>query len=119
LTVNGVVLPLAKLAPVDVNPAIEIWYDVGDATEIEEGTVNDTTSVPGADARTALARVVPVGPPTAMVGCKVTVTLAGGIVPDGKPKPVTFTVVTPAWPAPGDGVGASVTVLCAYNKLAE
>jgi hypothetical protein len=46
----------------------------------------------------------------------VTVTLAGGMVPLGKPCPITVTLVTPASAAVGDAAPFSVTFVTAPNR---
>jgi hypothetical protein len=47
-------------------------------------------------------------PPVA--GWRLTLVLAGRIVPVGKPEPRTLTIVTPDWPAGGVVVALKVTV---------
>src|ERR1700691_4629774 len=82
---NDALLPLEKTAPVEVEPESETRYEVGRTTAIETGTVNVTRWVPPNSGWTALAWVVPDGPAPAFDGCSVTVTLAGGMLPLGKP----------------------------------
>jgi hypothetical protein len=57
----------------------------------------------------AVAVVFPVGGPE-LAGFKVTDTFAAGILPDGKPEPVTVMFVTPAWPTMGEVGELRVTV---------
>jgi hypothetical protein len=54
---------------------------------------------------TAVAVTVVIGEPVA-VGFRVTTTLDGRIVPDGKPEPVTL-MFTPTWPDVGEVVELS------------
>jgi hypothetical protein len=82
---KDVVLPLAKAVPVEVEPAIEIRYEVDEVTTIEAGIVNVTRSVLPNSGCTAVAWVIPDGPTPDVDGCNLTVTFAGGMVPLGKP----------------------------------
>ena len=63
---------------------------------------------------TALAVVTPPGGPV-MAGLKVTDTFAAGMLPSGKPEPVTLRFVTPAWPALGEVGEMRATVVWAYR----
>jgi hypothetical protein len=70
----------------------------------EAGTRNPTLLVVPMTVAIVDAAVVTVGPAPVVTGASVTVMLAGKMVPVGKPEPVTFTDVTPAWAAPGTAV---------------
>ena len=61
---------------------------------------------------TAVAVVVPLGGP-AVAGLKVTETFAAGMLPVGKPEPVTLIFVIPAWPTAGEVGELRVTVVWA------
>lgn len=63
-------------------------------TLIDAGTMKVTRRVLPMIVVTEVALVVTADPPA--VGVTETTVLAGEIVPDGKPEPVTFTTVTPA-----------------------
>src|ERR1039458_1728694 len=80
------------------------------------GTLNVTYSVVPEATVTFVAVVVPEGPPPEVVGLSVTVTLAGGIVPLGKPCPITVTLVTPVSAALGEVNPFSVTFVTAPNR---
>src|ERR1039458_2119684 len=80
------------------------------------GTLNTTPSVVPEKTVTFVAVVVPEGPPPEVVGLSVTVTLAGGIVPLGKPCPITVTLVTPGSAALGEVNPFSVTSVPAPNR---
>jgi hypothetical protein len=58
--------------------------------------------------------VVPFGRP-AVAAFKVTVTFAAGMLPVGKPDPVTVMLVIPAWPALGEVGELRVTVVWAFS----
>jgi hypothetical protein len=115
LTVSDAVLLLAKAVPVEVVPAMETWYDVAAETVMEVGTLKVTASVAPDSTVTFVAVVVPDGPPPEVVGLSVTVTLAGGIVPLGKPCPTTVTLVTPGSAALGVADALSVTSVTAHR----
>jgi hypothetical protein len=65
---------------------------------------------------TAVAVVVPFGGPD-VAGFKVTMTFAAGMLPFGKPEPVTVRLVIPAWPALGDVGELRVTVVWASTGV--
>ena len=65
---------------------------------------------------TAVAVVVPFGGPE-VAGLKVTVTFAAGMLPVGKPEPVTLLFVMPAWPTLGEVGELRVTVLWASSGV--
>jgi hypothetical protein len=64
---------------------METWYDVAAETVMDVGTLKVTASVAPDSTVTFVAVVVPEGPPPEVLGLSVTVTLAGGMVPLGKP----------------------------------
>ena len=64
---------------------------------------------------TADGTAVDAAPPAA--GCNETSTLAGGMVPVGKPEPVRLMLWMPGCPALGDVVVASVTLVCAIDRV--
>src|ERR1039458_8392907 len=80
------------------------------------GTLNVTYSVVPEKTVTFVAVVLPEGPPPGVVGLSVTVTLAGGIVPLGKPCPITVTLVTPGSATLGEVNPFSVTSVTAPNR---
>ena len=88
LTVNEALFVLAKATPAEVRPVIDTRYWVGVETVIVLGIWNVTRRVVPMTVATALAGVVPPGPPAA--GSTSTVTSAGAITPDGKFDPVTL-----------------------------
>jgi hypothetical protein len=114
LTVRAAGLLLTKAAPVVVVPAIETLYAVGTVTVSEAGTWKVTRRVVPRIVCTAVAVAWPVGGPE-VAGCKATVTLAGEIVPEGKPDPVTLMIVTPACPALGEAGDVSFTCVWAAH----
>src|ERR1039458_8870061 len=83
---------------------------------MDVGTLYVTYSVVPEATVTFVAVVVPEGPPPEVVGLSVTVTLAGGIVPLGKPCPITVTLVTPGSAALGEVNPFSVTFVTAPNR---
>src|SRR5580693_285536 len=68
---------------------------------------------------TAVATVAAEGPAPGVAGCRVTVTLAAGIVPLGYPDPRIVIEVTPGCPAPGEVAGLSVTLVCPHAGIQE
>src|ERR1039458_9392749 len=83
---------------------------------MDVGTLNVTYSVVPEATVTFVAVVVPEGPPPEVVGLSVTVTLAGGIVPLGKPWPVTATLVTTRSAALGEDKPFRATSWTAPNR---
>jgi hypothetical protein len=77
--------------------------------------LNVTYSVVPDATVTVVAVVAPVGPPPEVVGFSVTVTLAGGIVPLGKPCPITVILVTFVSADVGEASEFSVTFVTAPN----
>src|SRR5271166_241999 len=65
---------------------------------------------------TAVAVVI-TAEPAPLGGFRVTVVLAGKMLPAGKPLPVMIMLVTPGWPAVGDVVGLSVMGVWAVSKV--
>jgi hypothetical protein len=116
LTVSDAELRLAKALPVEVVPAMETWYEVAAETRMDAGTRNVTPSVVPEITVTFVAVVEPEGPPPVVVGSSVTVTLAGGIVPLGKPWPMTVTLVTLMSAVLGEANAFSVTLVTAPNE---
>src|ERR1700693_2423236 len=87
LIVRDAVFELEKAPPVDVVPETDTLYAVGTETATEAGIVNVMRRVVPTIVVTVVAGVLTDAPPAA--GAKVTVTFAGGIVPEGKFEPVT------------------------------
>jgi len=109
LTASAAELELANAMPVEVVPERVTVYVVGVATLTEDGIVNDTRRVVPTTVVTVVAVVVTAVPPPA--GARVSVTLAGGIAPEGKFDPMRLILVTPGSPALGDVVDTSVTAM--------
>jgi len=83
---------------------------------MDAGTLNVISSVAPETTVTLSAEVLPEGPSPEVVGLSVTVTLAGGIVPFGKPCPTTVTLVTPGSAALGVADVFSVISVTAPNR---
>ncbi len=66
-----------------------------------------------------VAVVVPEGPPPAVAGWKLTVTLAAGMLPLGKSSPVTLMDPASAWPVVGCVRLDSVTSVSLSGSLAN
>jgi hypothetical protein len=81
LIVKAEVLELENVTAVVVDPEIETWYAVGEATTIELGIVKETRRTVPRMVVTAVANTV-VGDPEPD-GVRVTETLPGRIVPEG------------------------------------
>ena len=99
-------------------PDNETRYGVGTERLMDDGIVKATRRVLPTIVVTALAFVVAKTPPAA-AGWRVTVVLAGRIVPLGKFEPVTLMIVTPGAPAVGAADGLNVTCVCAQRVAPE
>lgn len=89
-TVSAELLRLSNFKPAASDPAMVTLLAVGSETAMAPGMTKVMRRFPPETGSTEVAVVVAPGPPPLIDGWSVTVTLAGGIFPVGKPLPVTL-----------------------------